>query len=224
MDLLEIAQRVADNLDDMGILLAEAAAVLQLHQQPTAAMAADLRGLAQQVAHDLAQTRNRLVGVESNALAASVTLAKAAALLREDIDATKILVEEAFKVVPAHDDLDPDGRHPRSRSGRHRVLRGAGAPRGDPRGHGPRRQRRALPPPVIGTLRNAQRSASSVWWAATMTKPPGTRHPRARRDVADLEHPQASSCFRGGSHGGEVAELRHLGRPANTASTRSFRP
>ncbi|EEC75491.1 hypothetical protein OsI_12088 [Oryza sativa Indica Group] len=36
MDLLEIAQRVSDNLDDFGVLLAEAAAVLQLQQQPTA--------------------------------------------------------------------------------------------------------------------------------------------------------------------------------------------
>uniref|UniRef100_A0A0E0D265 Uncharacterized protein n=1 Tax=Oryza meridionalis TaxID=40149 RepID=A0A0E0D265_9ORYZ len=40
--------------------------------------------------------------------------AKAATLLREDIHASKILVEDAFAVVPARDDLDPD-----------RVLRGA---------------------------------------------------------------------------------------------------
>uniref|UniRef100_A0A0E0KF41 Uncharacterized protein n=1 Tax=Oryza punctata TaxID=4537 RepID=A0A0E0KF41_ORYPU len=182
MDLLEIAQRVADNLDDFGILLAEAAAVLQLQQQPTAAAATaevtDPRGIAQQVAHDLAQARNRLVGVESNALAASVTLAKAAALLREDIDATKILVEDAFAVVSARDDLDPDGTLAVAAAAKLvvavfsevPVLPGAISAAMDLVA-----SVCALPPPVIGTLRNAHRLLGVV----------GNDHDKARDRFVD---------------------------------------
>lgn len=180
MDLLEIAQRVADNIDDMGILLAEAAAVLQLQQQLTAAAAeaTDPRGIAQQVAHDLAQARNRLVGVESNALAASVTLAKAAALLREDIDATKVLVDDAFAVVPAHDDLDPDGTLAVAAAAKLVVAAFCEAPV-LPGAIGAAMDLVAsvcaLPPPVIGTLRNAQRLLGVV----------GSDHDKARDRFVD---------------------------------------
>uniref|UniRef100_A0A0D3FJW5 Uncharacterized protein n=1 Tax=Oryza barthii TaxID=65489 RepID=A0A0D3FJW5_9ORYZ len=162
MDLLEIAQRVADNIDDMGILLAEAAAVLQLQQQLTAAAAeaTDPRGIAQQVAHDLALLRRH--AIEHPCRKCDARGAKAATLLREDIHASKILVEDAFAVVPARDDLDPD-----------RVLRGARCSQG--RSAQPWTSVCALPPPVIGTLRNAQRLLGVV----------GSDHDKARDRFVD---------------------------------------
>ena len=218
MDLLEIAQRVSDNLDDFGVLLAEAAAVLQLQQQPTAEATDPAGGGSRS---RWRTTLRCCAGTQSNTLAASATLA-----------APRPPRCSARTSTPARSSSRTRLRSfPHAMTSTPTVFSEApGAPRGDRRSHGPRRQH-VRPPAAAGhrdtPVRNGTRSASSAWWATTMTRPgprplrrlrPGTRHPRAGRDVAELEHPQASN-FRGGSHGGDVAELRHLGRPDRLAPT-----
>ncbi|KAL5219670.1 hypothetical protein ABZP36_020354 [Zizania latifolia] len=63
---------------------------------------------AYKVAGSLAKIRTELVDVQSTADAARATLAEAAELLLEDIDATEIIFSYAFTVVPTPRDPNPE--------------------------------------------------------------------------------------------------------------------
>uniref|UniRef100_A0A0D9Z907 Uncharacterized protein n=1 Tax=Oryza glumipatula TaxID=40148 RepID=A0A0D9Z907_9ORYZ len=136
-------------------------------------------GIAQQVAHDLALLRRH--AIEHPCRKCDARGAKAATLLREDIHASKILIEDAFAVVPARDDLDPD-----------RVLRGARCSQGrsaqpwtSSPACAPSRRRRSSG--HSGPERNAQRLLSVV----------GNDHDKAGAATASSTVPRNSASKSG---------------------------
>ncbi|KAF0922455.1 hypothetical protein E2562_036571 [Oryza meyeriana var. granulata] len=113
--------------------------------------------IAQQVTHDLAKIHILLAVVQLSARAALATLSKAAALLREDINDTKILVDDAFAFVPTSDDRDHEATLAAAAKLVVRVFSEAPVfPGAISAAMDLVASVCALPPPVIGALQNAQ--------------------------------------------------------------------